>query len=355
MPINMVHKTVATDPSFFKKPKNWDLPLPAKALTAVDVGGEDDGLYQAIAVALIDDCLSFKNKELARKLLTLHANDFKQEQNTTTTLLRTPVEHLDCLLKNPRKRAQFIAELAESLERRATTMVYTKPRENRPAFIMDSKEKPLSETKIPLQSEWMTDVVSLILEVPIEVSEVTQNKPIPKKHKPIENLEGRPIFLRKQDGYYFPRVNEPGYFNSVKEQTLSPLEPKTVFHHRSREEIRAEIEREDKLWREKFDSTTKWLNPMVEDEELTESNLIPLFEEGINNAYSSRVLKYGSQEHFQSLLPASISPKTGQDNSLAKALAEAIARQVASGHLKSSVVESRLDKREGKPGVVLAH
>ena len=354
---------------FFNNPSNHSVaPLSLDKKTIfVDVGGNGDCGFRAVAAGIIDNFLMhprMMNAEFLKKLLDLHFKLFPEQQTTMPGLV-TYAERMQQLIKQTRMGV-LIQTLSYSLRQVAVHEMCTHPELYRGAFVQQNEQTTPEEMRKP--TTWIDEssiaALAKALDMPIEVHVVEQVKTLAMRLIYNETAKGAPpIVIQLQSGHYVPHVTMSERFTNMQSQPVRALQPviDDTINDRSLSEIHAIIALEDERLLRAFENMCAKLSTMVAAGEIRKEHLLDVYVKGIANSdyldgRGACVSKeQGNQHFFQTIARAktglsnAINPADDHDKAITKELVHALARAVSIGQMSEDHVFGHIEHLQETP------
>ncbi len=361
----MTTATPPTNPGFFGQvlvQTPFQVAKSAKKTVLVDVGGQGDCGFRAVAAGLVDNFVTNPRMrgDLLNKVLPQHFNYFPQHRPTVVGLT-TPAERMQQLI-NQVRMPELIQSLAYTLRQIAVDELCAHPANYRGAFA--NQHEYTSPEQMRKASTWIDEsaiaALAQALDVPIEVKVVSRGKELPLRLQYNEASRNAQLVVQLQNGHYIAHVTHGELFMTVKQRPLTNVK---VFaddakHDSSLEDILAVIAEEDKYLLHEFESTHNRLTAMVVAGELSKQDLLVIYIKGMTSSdYLHGRVKYVGTEHghqhfFAALLQAQKGtevvelPTATYEDQVVNELVRGIARAVSIGQMSMVDVFAAIDNKE---------
>jgi hypothetical protein len=343
-----------------------------KTRQTVDMGGNGDCGFRAIAAGILDNVLSFKeiNEQSLCTVLSAHFLYFPRHRSsfTTSSPRTTPRDWLLSMLKQI-PRAELVQAMAFTLRQIAVdeiVEVSTDPMNPRNddyigALIQNNEH---TSPKMMRQSKTWIDESSIKalsnkLGLPITVEVKVPGKPIRMKPRTynlaLQDAKTNPgVVIQLEAGHYQPSLLNPSEFNSNTYK--NDVAPKPVFQSQEVENdmdhILKIVQASEARIIAEFDQIHNGLTNMVNAGELNKEKLLALYIEGMETSdyLRGRIrhadLETGSEHFSQAItnargLPAQPTDEA-HDDYVVKALVHALARAWSVGDIKAGDVFSQI-------------
>lgn len=329
--------------------------------TFVDVGGNGDCGFRAVAAGLIDNFLSHPHVkgEWLNRLLTQHFKYFP-EQRTTPAGLWTPAERMQQLLKHVRM-GELLQTLAYTLRQMAVTEMCAHPELYRGAFV--GQHENTAPADMRQATTWIDEssiaALAHAIDLPIKVRVVESGKTLPMNlcYNEAKKAENPLIVIKLQQGHYVPRVHASERFKAVKDLPIvRPLNPviENLPQDPELSEILTHIAAEDKRLVKAFEDTHYRLMTMVAAGELNKEGLLAIYTKNMGNSdyLKGRVAyvttEHGNQDFFNAIfrsqqsLPQEDAGLSSNEQITAE-LVHALARAITIGQMNVDEVFAQID------------
>ncbi|KTD07601.1 hypothetical protein [Legionella jamestowniensis] len=345
----------------------------AKTVDYVDVGGNGDCGFRAIAAAIISkelyesNTMFFENRNSAElnALLIKHFEYFPEQKPS--------LPHANAIdqlrwLTNSNRMVLTIQSLAYTIRQMAVDEMTDREScaKYRGAFVNDGVT-PTSPATMRQPTTWIDETAiaaaAKATGYPIRVRVVSEGKEIPM-HLHYEGKKERsanPLVIQLQEKHYIPCVMNPTKFQSVKTVSAVSLTPTQVKKNDPDiEEVLAIIAQEDKRLLENFEDTKRRLTAAVEADGATKELLLNIYIEGLKKSdyFQGYVgIEHGSEHFFKALKESNSelrivrnelmnNPNQHFTNQLIHAIARAVTiEQLDANHVFDQI--EALDKRAG--------
>jgi len=356
---------MVANPGFFGKHEQGIIftEQPQSRIGFVDVGGDGDCGFRAVAATLLDEFMRHPRRHatLWNKLLTAHFDYFSEPRRSSS--LMTHTERVTALM-NHLSLAKLIQSLAFTLRQLAVTEMCHHPEVYRGAFVEQHEGTTPEMMRKP--TTWIDEngiaALAHALSLPIEVQVIDRLKTLPKSYHYHPSAAAHPpVVIQLLGGHYTPRVSAPEKFAAVKghiHPVLNPMSPTKEEQDPDLSEIYAAIAADDHRKVEAFESTYHRLCVMVTAGELTKEDLLTMYVKGMKDSdyLVGRVaevgFEYGHQAFFDEILKA----KQGRqhlgfltldaEQSITAELIHALSRAISIGHMQSEELFGLLDKKQ---------
>lgn len=360
--------TAITARSFFGQSKIN--PAPINKRVCVDVGGNGDCGFRAIAAGIIDNVLRNprKNQELLKRLLNDYYKYFPQQAQTMRLL--TPEQRLRGLLKSP-GTAELVRNLAYVLRQLAVDEMVKHPEDYRGAFVADAEGTSPAEMRKPRTYIDESAIVALTkVGVPVTVYLVEPHKELHARFRYGAAYESKTdtVEIQLQQGHYIPKVFAPKQFESVATVAVPELKPVAQpVNDPELDDVLARIQAEDKRLCNDYEAECARMKAMLKAHELDKEKLLAIYIKGMANSdyLRGRVnqvsLENGNQKFFAEAIDRAQAgvkiialDKQNHDVQVTEELVHAIARAVSIGHLAKNDVYDMLETKEPSSSCSLA-
>ena len=347
-----------TTPKFFNSNKLQN--------TFVDVGGNGDCGFRAVAAGLIDHVLTHPHAMPSSLLNTLLEQYVRYYPNKKPTLpgLVTPLERMQQLIKQMRMR-ELIETLAYALRQLAVDELRAHPEQYPGAFI--HMHEGTSPRQMEQATTWIdeTSIAALAnkLDIPIEVQVYERLKTLPLKRNYNVDSKNPPVVMKLENAHYMPRLVLAERFSMAYQQPLSLWQSEVEVDDPSFDDVLAKTIEVDKRIVTTFEETYNKLSVMVSDGELNKEDLLSLYISSMNNSdyLQGRIahvgLEHGNQDFFDAIYRQSgKQPSNGlvNDSSIIPELIHALSRAISIGQMSESAVYTLVDQRQDeKAGLVI--
>lgn len=359
---------MATPPSFFKKrlAAVKAVAEPNKiSKTLVDVGGEGDCGFRALAAAFIDNVLTHRyiNPQAIKKLLDEHEQRYPAHQYHGLAL-PTPRDRMLELI-NHVPMSVLIPTMGDTLRQMAVDKMCEKPAVYRGAFV-DEREQT-SPSAMRKMGTWIDEssiaAVAEVLNMPVNVQVIEHGKPLRARlcynastEHPVTHPE---ITIQLEAAHYKPRVVLAERFVGTSSSLRLPppvVDPNLT--DPSLESILVEIKKEDRRLSDAFESTKNLLTSMLSNGELNKDQLLALYVHNMDSSdyLTGRVCEVGVEHGTQDFMNAihvaqgktSASPLSsgGADAQIVHELIHAIARAVSIGHMDADKMFEQIEEQQ---------
>ena len=287
----------------------------------VNVGGQGDCGFRALAAAMVDNIitnnrlvhakpnqeLSRANQDFCSNLLQRHVALFPHYNEAVGEGLWTPVERLERM----RHKQGFIPDLAFTLRQAAVDEIVAHPVEYRGAFVDYSESSQLGLIAVDQETTparmrqvntWIDEsaiaAVANVFNLPVTVRVKNANQELFKPlHYGPDNastlLKANEIEIQLEQQHYQPMLADSTAFAAVINQSAfmqqdfrQPLES----HDPSLEEMLARIEVADKQLVEDFSDHKAHLTALVLEGRLDKQQLLAIYIQGLNKQENSGYL-----------------------------------------------------------------
>ena len=348
---------------FFSNPGSTTADRLHKKPVFVDVGGNGDCGFRAVAACLIDGFLQRPRAygELFSKVLASHFNYFPAHRTTLPGLV-TPIDRVQQIIKQVRM-GDLLQYLAYTLRQIAVTEMCAHPELYRGAFV-ERNEGTAPET-MRKPTSWIDEssIAALAkgLGFPIEVQVAERGKILPMRLRYNDVGVGKPkVVMKLQDGHYTPRVSSVERFNTVRSQPVRELHPVTnsLTPDPSLVDIHAAIAAADERLVLAFEQAYDRLAVMVAVGELNKDDLLAMYVKNMTNSdyLAGRVAcinaEHGTQHFFDAIirvqrgLQKGALPADDNDQYIIDELIHALARAISIGQMSAENVFSQIDNTD---------
>lgn len=328
----------------------------------VDVGGDFDNMFHALAAGIIDTILTRPrtNLPVMTRLMECHANHFNLPE--INRHLTTPLQRFEKMAARPGNLAQFIRDIALTLRQTAVTELCTHPDLYGVDFEkMSPAEMRKPGSKMPKSS---INAVANVLNIPVVVNEVETGKNLQKQTPRGPEAEGHPydkIVMLEQHDYYLVQVVQVSRMEAAAAHVTLPSVPLESSEQADPSPIAlsGSVKKADEELVADFERNVHRLETMVEAHELDKKTLLQIYLAGITTspALHGKVKRvdteHGSQRFFEDTMRKmgkSVPPATlaniGHDEHVVKQLIDAIARGISLGQMNEDYVFAPLEQVE---------
>lgn len=343
-----------------------------KTMHLVDLGGNGDCGFRAIAAGIVDKLLQWPVKQEApaylETLLQAHARYFPEQCNSIKRL--PPLAQIQWLIKNT-PMPVYIQSLAYTLRQLAVNELFAHPAHYRGAFV-NQHEKTAPE-KMRQAQTWIDEsaiaALSNALQLPLEVRVTGPRQPLYMRLQyntpSISNgsILKEPVVIELNQGHYRAYVSDENVFSLAARHPMPPKASPLVSPKESDPplaELLAQIAAEDERMTRHFNHLHQQLTHMNRDDQLPKSLLVSIYCQSMKNSdyLQGRVAavgyEYGHDYFHQAILasqkmkltPASL--EATHEHALVSELIHAIARAVAIGQLQEHDVFNAIDDYQEK-------
>jgi len=334
----------------------------------VDVGGNGDCGFRAIAAGIMDNVLANKALFANKVLMTTLFEIYDRYAPANMSQPKDPYERLKNIFVAPMQRAQFIVNLAVVLRHMAVDEMLAHPEHYRGAFIRENEGTSPQMMRKP--ETWIDEsaiaALSNTLNLPIQVNAVEQNKELPHKYvyhpasKQDNKTQPDRVVIQLASGHYQPLVKRPEAFqiSGMNTMSISIDGSKIVHNDPPMEEILATIDAYDQMMVEKFENYHNELTSLCIDNKLDKSQLLSIYIEGMKGSdYLQGFSRYHDlhRAHFETVVNAARNgdtvntPTETQEEYVVKCLIHAISRAMTIGHLDENVIFNVLEDKQSAP------
>lgn len=281
---------------------------------AVDVGGQGDCGFRAVAAGLLDHVLGSDRSHDAvlKNVMERYFQYYPQFKPEGRYL--TAKDRLESLSRNVHM-PELITTLAYVLRQMAVDTLVENPSMYRGAFVHENEKTSPEEMRKP--TTWIDETalaaLANVLDIRISVSVVAPMRELPlhlnynasetlKTEKPV-------VSVVLKDKHYVPKVKNPARFQALTQRKARAIEPVEVQHlEPSMEDILKRIQHEDQQMLNHFILTKKRIQSAVEAGELSRDELFDYYIAGMESSdyLQGRVkqigLDLGSQAFFNELM-----------------------------------------------------
>ena len=328
----------------------------AKKSVFLDVGGNGDCGFRAIAAGIIDNFLeqsSHLRGDLLKKVLDAHFNYFPQQKTLMPGLVK-PADRMAQLIRTTRM-GELVQSLAYTLRQMAVDELCANPENYRGAFVTQHENTSPETMRQP--TIWIDEssiaALSNALDLPVNVVLGDHYQTLRKRLRYNEAAANPPVEIRLQGEHYIPRLVHSDRFSLVKTQTDKVLQPHVSagVDDPSLSDILAKIAAEDKRLVLSFEATCNRLNFMVANGELSQDDLLSIYIGGMDHSdYLSNRAKHASVEHGnQDFFNLIINAQKGNGQftgsnvpKMTDELIHAISRAISIGHMSDEVIDKKL-------------
>ncbi len=339
----------------------------------VDVGGNGDCGFRAVAAGLIDSFLVHPrgNGQWLTKVLANHFSYFP-EQRTKLPGLVTAAERMQHLINHRHlSMRELLQTMAYTLRQMAVTELCTHPALYRGAFVDRNEKTTPNDMREP--TTWIDEssiaALAKALAMSIEVRVIERGKTLPMRLMYNHQGEGHPsLVMQLQDHHYKPRVTLSERFSAVSSPVVRDVCPVTnaLPNDPSLSDIHAAIAAEDMRLVTEFKETYHRLAIMVAAGELNKNDLLAMYATNMANSdyLCGRVahvgVEHGNQQFFDAILRTqrgihqAVLPAGEHHQDIVNELIHAIARAITIGQMNADDVFARIDetKEAGSHSVV---
>jgi hypothetical protein len=328
----------------------------------IDVGGNGDCGFRAVAAGLIDNFLQHPrmNADLLNKVLACYFSYFPAHRTTLPGLV-TAAERMQQLIKDVRM-GDLISAAAYTLRQIAVTEMCTHPERYRGAFV--ERNEGTTPEDMRKSTTWIDEssiaALANALAISIEVQVVERGKTLPMRLRYNDLGAGTPpVVMQLKNGHYTPRVSLVERFTSVNSQCVRKVQPvNTVTADPELPEIYATIAREDERLVVAFENAYDRLALMVAAGELSKDDLLAMYVKGMADSdyLSGRIthvcIEHGNQHFFDAIIraqrgsPQDSSPTSGNDKVIVDELIHALARAFTIGQMSADHVFASIDEKQ---------
>ena len=347
---------------FFSSPEPTAVDTYGLKSSFVDVGGNGDCGFRAVAAGLIDHFLRHPrmNTELLNKILASHFSYFPAHRTTLPGLV-TAAERMQQLIKDVRM-GELVQAAAYTLRQIAVTEMSTHPELYRGAFV--ERNEGTTPLDMRMATTWIDEssiaALANALSISIEVQVVERGKTLPMRLRYNDLGAGTPpVVMQLQNGHYTPRVSLVERFTSVNSYCGRTLQPvNTIADDPDLPEIYAAIAREDKRLVVAFDNAYDRLAVMVAAGELNKDDLLAMYVKGMvaSDYLSGRIahvcIEHGNQHFFDAIIRAQRGvqqesrPAGDNDRFIVDELVHALARAITIGQMSADNIFLPIDEKQ---------
>lgn len=322
----------------------------------VNVGGNGDCGFRSVAAGFLDYFLANPrmSSDLLNKVLTAHFKYFPAHRTMLPGLI-TPTERMQQLIKDVRM-SELIPALAYTFRQLAVTEMCAHPELYRGAFV--DRNEGTAPAEMRKATTWIDEVSILalanVLKMPIQVHVVEHAKPLPLCLAYNADAKEPPVVIKLEGNHYIPRVKAAERFTGTA--TQSPRTNEAVVHaDPDLDTIRAAIKAADQQMITVFEETHHRLATMVLAGELSKSDLLAMYVNGMANSdyLRGRIacvgIEHGNQDFFNAIMSTKpgksrdVLPTTKHDDRIVAELIHAIARAVSIGQMNEEAVFAPVD------------
>lgn len=331
--------------------------------TFIDVGGNGDCGFRAVAAGIIDNfskhSRKMMQKGLLEKLLSAYYKYFPHHYSNMPGL-NTYADKMDRLIKHI-SRGELIQTMAYALRQMAVTEMCANPEQYRGAFVDQNENTSPEEMRKP--ATWIDETsiaaLSNALSMPIEVQVVERLKTLPMRrhYNYTESTKDVPPVVMKLEGnHYMPKITPTALFVSARTQGVRAIQPANLpDSDPTMPEILAKIAVEDERLIKSFEDRYRQLDGMVKAQELNLEKLLAIYIKGMDNSdyLAGRVacvtVEHGNQDFFDAIyrtqhrLPIDQNQMRSQDKAIVNELIHAIARAITIGQMSEEKVFAEVE------------
>lgn len=338
-----------------------------KTRTVVNVGGNGDCGFRAVAAGFIDNFLmhSHFSVELLSKVLYPHFVYYPQHRPQMTGLM-TVNDFMKGMLANV-SMPELIQTMAFTLRQLAVDEMSAHPA-NYPGAFVQNNEKTSPEfmrKSVTWIDESSIAALAYALSMPIEVRVVERGKelPLPPLNYP-SNVKlsaiNPKIVIELESAHYRPRLLDASPFKSDIYGTFPEIKPiiNDQVADTDLSQILVIIAAQEKRVITEFEALRDNLNCLVSDGTLTKNNLIDIYIKGmVTSDYLQGRVRHVDEElgnpYFSNALSNARSvdqvvhsPLRTHDEEICVELVRAIARAISIGHMNADDVYAQIDRQD---------
>ena len=322
----------------------------------VNLGDCGDGIFRAIAAAIIDSQLSNLppyNQKLLTQIFRCYFTFFPEQK---TSELLTPIGRLRHIMQ---RHSYFIQHLAFVLRQIAIDQMVAAPQYYRDTVSYSSLMWLRESDTIIDDIGSVVAALASALTIPITLQTMSQRNKI---HASLTygfhadaNFEHHRIIIQSCGKIHNTKVIDPSLFiNTAKKRSMNHNPPMLSLEFESKDPttecIKQQIIAADTVLLEKFNHHTAELTHMLHANILNKEILLTLYTDIISNHYSSRnntpysMFVYGAQDFFENVMgnisanQRPIEDVTGIYEPLLKELINVLARSMALGSLDHNII-----------------
>lgn len=357
--------------SFFGSPIKPVAQTVATAKVAVNVGGDGDCGFRALAAGIIDNMLL--DQQMRKVLLRPRKNQkaisvlceqyFKYfpEQNTPRALA-TPEERFMQLIRT-KGMAEVVRKLAFVIRQVAVSEMVTYPEKYRGAYVSDSLTESYKGTSPAAMREPHTYIdetaiaaAAEALDLNVKVRVVAPGKELPLTlNYGAKEAKAQQVAIQLQNEHYIPEVVHVERFQNIANiPATAPLNAVMQEHHDPEQSVIMErIKQDDARIIAEYDKQEARLQIMLSLEEITMQELLDIYVKGLGTSdyLQGRIAhvgqENGNQVFFEAITRAqkgdkaiSLTNETHKEQ-VQQALIHAIARAISIGQMPETVLDRK--------------
>lgn len=329
--------------------------------SVVNVGGQGDCGFRAIAAGLIDNFNVFPrlNKPLLQKVLQSHLSYYPQHRPLIQSL-EDPRQLMAQVLRRI-DMSELIPSMAYTLRQLAVDEMVKNPAQYPGAFVQNNEHTSPAEMRC--SRTWIDEssisALAYALDLPIDVRVIIKGKelaasPLKYNANVKSSITNPTVVIELERQHYRPCLVKPEAFKSNVYDSKPPLSPVQMnIVDRDMQEILQEIAEVEKHMLETFERTRDRLITMVEAGELTKKNLLDLYIKGISTSdYLQGRVKHVDQEYHADFFSRAIaqlpnhSSSQSCDDAIVAELVHALSRAISIGDMRAEDVFTQVDAQQ---------
>lgn len=325
----------------------------------VDVGGNMDNMFHALAAGIVDNILTRPrtNQAVLIQLMEHHGRYFPAVE--INRHLITPLQKLEKRVAKPILLAQFIGDLAYTLRQIAVNELCAHPELYRVNFEqMSPAEMRQSGSKMPKNS---IHAVANALNIPVTLNEIEAGKEGQKQQHCGPGATGSPhdqIVMLTQRDYYIPQVLQIKRIEDALAQTTLPSTPLESVESLDPPvaELQHSVKKADEALIAEFERNVQRMMTMAEAGEVDKKTLLDVYIENLNASFSAQAStksvgsEHGSQQFFEDVMSNIDRPvrvpgvvHASHEQQVLKELINALARGISLGQMDEDNVYSQME------------
>jgi len=354
---------VSTQARFFTPElRSKEVAQSPKTRTLVDLGGQGDCGFRAIAAGIIDNASTHPrmHSELLSKLVSTYAIIIFPNDRMEDEKLATPNDIMKGLIKKS-NTSQLVVKLALVLRQIAVDELVAHPVKYRGAFVANHED---TSPEVMRKADTWIDESSIAalaeaLTMPIEVQMVEKRKELPMTlyyQAESEQVVKCPrVVVQNCGNHYMAKVMNPALFQSTVHVSpnIDALQlSDSVDNDPKLADIMQAIAEDDKKISEQFTNVGQRLYAMLEADEITTGSLLDLYITGMPTSDYLKGpvhhvgLEYGNTAFFDAL-DGAIDNHNEHESQITTELVHAIARAISIGHMNEETVFEQLNTSQG--------